>query len=355
MMIGLEELKAENDTLKQQLRLADAANAELVAEKEALHVRVAAMDSELQSFRQAVAVATLDRDEILDAVFSYVGIGDYLYSGAVSRRWNGRYVKLCYNLLGDWEPKLFTNYSSTLITAARLQFAIESGLHMADLQIYDSDVATFVARLSLDPIAVLIHARSCGLEWTPYLALCAVWYNRLQLLQWLQKVDYPLDVPALVHAAVHEQNIDMLNWLRSNTAAEWTADLLQRLFTSAGVSGAIKALQWLRDTGAEWPKCSVIPGITAARQYRAKQMWAIPSIEWALANGSSWGDWQCSELEVNGFACYQCRRIVDYNCRDSHCAKQNIKALDLFAWAHANGCPCTCSSSAAEVAAKAAV
>jgi hypothetical protein len=38
----------------------------------------------------------LDDDEILDTVFSYVGIGDYIYTGAVSRRWKGRYTKLCY-------------------------------------------------------------------------------------------------------------------------------------------------------------------------------------------------------------------------------------------------------------------
>jgi hypothetical protein len=31
-------------------------------------------------------------DQILDTVFSYVGIGDYIYTGAVSRRWNGRYT-----------------------------------------------------------------------------------------------------------------------------------------------------------------------------------------------------------------------------------------------------------------------
>jgi hypothetical protein len=225
-MAGLEELKVEIDALKQQLRHADAANAALVAEKEALHAQRAAKDGELQSLRQAVAapLAPLDRDEILDAVFSYVGIGDYIYTGAVSRMWNGRYIKLCHNQFGKWEPKLSTYHSSALITAGRLQVAIDSGFDMAHLQSLGDD--TFIARVSLDPIAVLMQARQCGLEWTSDLSRFAAAYNKLELLQWLQQMGCPLDVPALMQTAVDHQFIDILNWLRSNTAAaEWTTEL----------------------------------------------------------------------------------------------------------------------------------
>jgi hypothetical protein len=161
----------------------------------------------------------------------------------------------------------------------------------------------------------------------------------------------PLKVPVLMHAAISRPNIGMLDWLRSNTAAaEWTADLIERLFESAAVSGAIKSLQWLRDNGAEWPARFVLP---ASNCYERKQLWATSSIQWALDNGSSWRDWQCSDLEANIFACSKCKNNVDNTCRDPTCRKQ--KALDLFAWAHAKGCPCTCSSSAAPTTATAAV
>jgi hypothetical protein len=100
-MASFEELKDEIDALKQQLRLADAVNAALVAEKEVLHAQPAAKDSELHSCRQAVALSPLDRDEIFDTIFGYVGEGDYLYTGAVSRWWKGRYVKLCRNLIAQ--------------------------------------------------------------------------------------------------------------------------------------------------------------------------------------------------------------------------------------------------------------
>jgi hypothetical protein len=76
----------------------------------------------------------LDDDEILDTVFSYVGIGDYIYTGAVSRRWKGRYTKLCYNEAKEGKKdKLTTAHQSTVMTAARLQLALKSSLSVAEL------------------------------------------------------------------------------------------------------------------------------------------------------------------------------------------------------------------------------
>jgi hypothetical protein len=37
----------------------------------------------------------LERDDILDHVFSFAGGGDHLYIGGVSRRWRGRYIHYC--------------------------------------------------------------------------------------------------------------------------------------------------------------------------------------------------------------------------------------------------------------------
>jgi hypothetical protein len=206
-------------------------------------------------------------------VFSYVGIRDYIYTGAVSRRWNGRYKKLCHNLLGKWGPKLCTNHSNTLISAGRLQVAIVSGLDMARLQSLSDD--SFIMRVSLDPIDVLMQARQYGLDWTSDLSESAAAYNKLELLQWLQQMGCPLDIPALMETAVDDQFIDILNWLRSNSAAaEWTAELRQSLFTSAGVSGAVQSLQWLLDNGAEWPVSFVLP---TSFRYWQKRSWALSS------------------------------------------------------------------------------
>jgi hypothetical protein len=65
-------------------------------------------------------VASLDKDNLLDTVFSYVGIGEYFYAAGVSRSWRGRYIKLCYNKSRKQENKLCTRYCSATVTAARL-------------------------------------------------------------------------------------------------------------------------------------------------------------------------------------------------------------------------------------------
>jgi hypothetical protein len=40
------------------------------------------------------AIPVLARDEVLDTVFSFIGIGDYNYAAGVCRNWRGRYMKL---------------------------------------------------------------------------------------------------------------------------------------------------------------------------------------------------------------------------------------------------------------------
>jgi hypothetical protein len=97
-------------------------------------------------------LAPLDKDEILDAIFSYVGFGDYIYTGAVSRRWNGRYTKLCYNKAAEvgQKDKLCTLYNSVIITAARFQLAMDCGCDVAAMQKCTILSAVYVVLRSLE-------------------------------------------------------------------------------------------------------------------------------------------------------------------------------------------------------------
>jgi hypothetical protein len=123
----------------------------------------------------------LDKDELLDVVFSFVGI----YTGAVSRRWRGRYIKLCYNnTAADTKDKLRTSRRSVLMTAARLQLALDSGLRIDDLQTDKKYSFAMIAVIySIDPVSVLSLARVYGLEWSPFLTHFAATHNKLPLLQ----------------------------------------------------------------------------------------------------------------------------------------------------------------------------
>jgi hypothetical protein len=79
------------------------------------------------------------------------------------------------------------------------------------------------------------------------------------------------------------------------------------------------------------------------------QCWSIPAIQWALDNGSTWLDWQCSQLAPQHYNCSDTEHNDD-ECWNEMCEKR--LAADVFAWAHENGCPCTCGQSeAAEAAA----
>jgi hypothetical protein len=71
-----------------------------------------------QKCRVADNSSPLDKDAILDVVFSYVGVGDCIFTGAVSKRWKERYAKLCSNAE---EYRMCTALSSAVTTAARLQ------------------------------------------------------------------------------------------------------------------------------------------------------------------------------------------------------------------------------------------
>jgi hypothetical protein len=99
----------------------------------------------------------------IDSVLEYVGIGDYIYSGAVNRRWRGRYIELCYNSTEQDNPnKLFTLFRSVLaiMTEARLQLALAS-----KLELEGSDLATHIKQLSLQHISVLKLAKLHNLQW----------------------------------------------------------------------------------------------------------------------------------------------------------------------------------------------
>eukprot|EP00953_Heterococcus_sp_UTEX-ZZ885_P029642 15720-Heterococcus_DN1.PRE.1 len=230
-MNDIATLTAENASLKQQIehmRAQMSLQQELVA---AQKVALTARDGKLQALRALAdlraecgsAGATsgsvtassleeqrkrarvrdssvrspLDKDEILDEVFSYVGVGDYYFVAGVSRRWRGRYIKLCYNkAAGDQTDKLRTTYSSAFVTAARLQLAFRNGVEVEKLHDYDL-LADNIARYSSDPIGALIVAKTYDMRYPDDLARAAAFNGRLQLLQWLHEHRCPWsdDVP----------------------------------------------------------------------------------------------------------------------------------------------------------------
>jgi hypothetical protein len=75
----------------------------------------------------------LEKDEVLDEIFSYVGRKEWLYTGGVCRRWRGRYLSMCYKGRASKEEHAFqTSHRSSFVTAARFSLALKSGLNLPE-------------------------------------------------------------------------------------------------------------------------------------------------------------------------------------------------------------------------------
>jgi hypothetical protein len=170
---------------------------------------------------------------------------------------------------------------------------------------------------------------------------------RFELLKWLVRCGCPLD---LHYTLANLEDYEILGyWKQLRSISEpWPTEELNRLLLDAGAcSCQLDVAMWLREQGAQWPKsfCD-----TAA--VMGSLCWPVSCVQWALANGSTWLEWRCQDLAPEHFDCHSVgSEHSDESCNRKYCGKQH--AVELFQWAHENGCPCTCSETA--VAAAAAV
>jgi hypothetical protein len=347
----LSRLRAENASSKQLLASKDAqltSNAALLACKDDLLASRAAelqRCNELLQYRVAApepfagaadsckrqrlhysstAESPLDRDDILDHVFSFVGGGDHLYIGGVSRRWRGRYMRHCVQTSASkFSGKLVTRHRNVLMTESRLQLALSSGLTVADWNLNKQQYALQICQYSLEPEKVITLLREHGVPWSTELCNGAVYFNKLALLQWLHSHSCAWDEGYVLQHASMGGSVAMLEWLSAVTSP-WTTGTMVRLLHCAGLCTNLPAAQWLRARGAEWPKAFVFGAHSNAGAQQG--CWNVAAVKWAQASGAGWLTWKCE----------------DYTADIYEHAKLKLQATDVLEWAHANGCPCTC-------------
>jgi hypothetical protein len=162
---------------------------------------VAAGSSKRQRL-QDCSVSPLARDDVLDNVFSYVGGGDHLYTGGVSRRWRGRYIQYCAQTSSaESDKKLVTRHRSVLLTESRLQLALDSSLTVTDWTFDSWSRAMLICHYSLEPEKVMTLLRVHGVPWSINLCNSAAYHNKLSLLQWLHAHSCPWHEEALLLCA----------------------------------------------------------------------------------------------------------------------------------------------------------
>jgi hypothetical protein len=283
--------------------------------------------SKRQRVRSSSAVASpLNKNEVIDQVFSFVGGGDHLYVGGVSRRWRGRYMQYCAkNTSCAYDKKFCTRQRSVLMTARRLLLAISSGLAVADWIFSRWSQAELVCKFSLEPQQVITVLRLHGVPWSTALCDVAAEHNKLSLLQWLHASSCLWADFSLLMRASRGGSVALLKWLLTVTAP-WLADYMKCMLERAGWGDHLAAAKWLRTQDVDWPSRFVGVYSYAGSDDLIHQCCSLSTVQWAVASGSGWRDWHCEDHAADNFT--------------DTTAQKN--AVDVLQWAHANGCTCTC-------------
>jgi hypothetical protein len=201
-------------------------------------------------------VTSLEDDDLLDTVLSFVGVDEYLYVAAVSQRWRGRYIKQC-NLVAAQKPlsstpKLRTSYRSAVTTVAKLQLALDTTLSIGHLRAAAESFTKEAVKHSLEPVEVLslMHARYCDVSAAEAYAARA---NKLEVLQWMHRAHFPPFSRYVLLLAARGGSVALLQWLCSHTEP-WSQRRKNRMLWCAGLKGNMPAMQYLREQGAAWPR-----------------------------------------------------------------------------------------------------
>eukprot|EP00953_Heterococcus_sp_UTEX-ZZ885_P004817 3085-Heterococcus_DN1.PRE.1 len=228
----LQELVAVKDAqlvLKEELLTSLAEKVKLL--KRELQLRVAPLDASNPKRQRvhdncsgsSIVLSALEKEELLDEVFSFVGGGDHLYAAGVSRLWRGRYLQYCARATtATHKIKCVTRLRSSVISESKLQHAKRSGLRITDLDMTQPKHAELICRYSLEPERVLTVLRLHGVPWDHVLCRKAAYFCRLSLLQWLHSND--------------------CQWLEAN------------VLTNASRGGSVSVLEWLQTVTKPWPQ-----------------------------------------------------------------------------------------------------
>ena len=248
------------------------------------------------------SVAPLDKDELLDYVFSFVGAGDHLYVAGVNRRWKGRYLRHCVlnsNSTAAHDKKCVTTYRSAIISESRLQYAKANKLCTLALDITQDKHADLICRHSLEPDRVVTLLRLCGVSWGNTMFRSAAFYGKLDLLQWLHRHDCYWNQKNVLCNTSRGGSVRVLQWL-ATVSKPWSEGTKAEMLTDAASCDKLAAAKWLRATGAQWPTAF-------ASEYKeyddsmVRQCWSLCTVKWAIACGSGWLKWKCEDYAADRF------------------------------------------------------
>jgi hypothetical protein len=246
-----EMLMSEAEQVQRLLSLAATAASAAAFSNVALEAQLSAKRQRLHnSSSSSSGGSPFEKDDTLQYVFSLVGGGDHLYTGAVSRRWREKYTQYCArSTTAELDDKLVTRQRSVLMTKSRLQLALKSGLSVAGWTFDRWSQAELICMQSLEPQEVMTLLIEHGVLWSTVLCDAAAYHNKLALLQWLHAQACPLDERSVLREASAGGTVAMLEWLLTVTAP-WSPAVKVDMLQAAACDNCLSVMRWVRAHGA---------------------------------------------------------------------------------------------------------
>jgi hypothetical protein len=123
-------------------------------------------------------------------------------------------------------------------------------------------------------IAMCDHLRSLGCEWNTDACTWAA-SNDLDVLRWLREHGCPWDFKGVCMSAAITDRVEVLDYYIEQGEV-LSAEQLTAALNHAGLFNQLRAAQWLRQHGAEWPSVLAVDG---------HYLWDCGAVAWARAQG----------------------------------------------------------------------
>jgi hypothetical protein len=192
----------------------------------------------------------LAREEVLATVFSFVGIGDHYYVAGVCKIWRDRYKSFCHKTPTKWSKVILpphTSYSSIVVTAARLQLALDNGL---TINRANTEWPCSLVAHSLEPVQVLQLARLLGMLWDQAITVYALDCRKYELCKWLCRC--PLNLKAINDDVLESDDFEHMKQVSASTGP-WATKTLTGIMDYGASCHKLDTVKWCREQGAAWP------------------------------------------------------------------------------------------------------
>jgi hypothetical protein len=224
------------------------------------------------------------------------------------------------------EKKRKTRHRSALISANRLKLALQCGLSVKKWSMEKTTYTDAIGLHLVEPQQVMALLRLHGVPWDTMLCSNAALHSKLPLLQWLRRSSCPWNEVDVLCNASRDGSVPVLEWLLTVTG-KWTDSVKVEMLNHAAWCNKLDAVKWLRVRGADWPNKFTEQYTSAVTNTTVTVCWSLAAVQWAISSGSGWLDWHCNDYAG-----------VKYDYKS-----EKQQAAAVLQWAHANGCPCTCS------------